>query len=575
MVKKKQTTIDGLKIRTAKDAVPSVSAAKKTKKKTTKARKKSSYKKTTKPTSFDIKVTKRRATPEDVLVEDEITISEAEIKNESIENAHEDFLQPVEALDLEKMSKKELKAAKKAEKKEQKKQKKEKKKQVSKARKIITSILLAIVLLILGGLIYVLIRWNDLNALIEKITGGNSSLWDVLSTVMIEKYEPLKTDENGRTNILVFGTSGYSMDGDGNGGIHDGAQLTDSIMMISLDQDTGDVALVSLPRDLKGPSTCTATGKINEVYWCNNESGTNEKAGAEALEEAVSSILGVDFQYYAHLNWGALVEIVDSIGGIKVTLDEDISDYYWTGAVYEAGVEYELDGEEALGLARARHGTEMGDFTRGNSQQKILIAIKEKLMEDGISLGEVTSLLSALGGNLSTNFQAEDLKTGAHLLETLDFDNLRQLPLIDYDNGISLMTTTEIAGISYVIPSAGVGVYSAIRKYVQQNISSDPAEREGAKILVLNGTGREGVASDEKARLAEELKIKSAEIDDAPEGEYSNLYTLYATDEGKKPETKKILEEFYEQEAIDEEDLPDGISGYGWDFIIIVGNQQE
>ena len=53
--------------------------------------------------------------------------------------------------------------------------------------------------------------------------------------------------------------------------------------------------------------------------------------------------------------------------------------YYWTGAVYEPGIAYTLNGEQALGLARARHGTTGGDFSRGASQQKILIGIKNKI----------------------------------------------------------------------------------------------------------------------------------------------------------------------------------------------------
>ena len=61
-------------------------------------------------------------------------------------------------------------------------------------------------------------------------------------------------------------------------------------------------------------------------------------------------------------------------------LNEGIYDYYWTGAVYEPGIAYTLNGEQALGLARARHGTASGDFTRGASQQKILIGIKDKVL---------------------------------------------------------------------------------------------------------------------------------------------------------------------------------------------------
>ena len=113
------------------------------------------------------------------------------------------------------------------------------KKPVSKKRKIITGILLFIVLILLGGVIWFILWGNDI---IAKITGGQGNIFDLFT----ENYVDLKTDENGRTNILAFGTSGYNMDGDEGNGTHDGAQLTDSIMVISLDQKTGDVAMLSL-----------------------------------------------------------------------------------------------------------------------------------------------------------------------------------------------------------------------------------------------------------------------------------------------------------------------------------------
>ena len=68
------------------------------------------------------------------------------------------------------------------------------------------------------------------NQIITKITGGKSNLFDFVSTIVSEKYTPLKADANGQTNIAIFGTSGYDMSGNEGRGVHDGAQLTDSLM---------------------------------------------------------------------------------------------------------------------------------------------------------------------------------------------------------------------------------------------------------------------------------------------------------------------------------------------------------
>lgn len=385
---------------------------------------------------------------------------------------------------------------------------------------------------------------------------------------MDDHYEPLKTDDNGRTNILAFGTSGYNMDGEEGNGTHDGAQLTDSIMILSLDQESGDIAMLSLPRDLKVSSTCTATAKVNEIYWCNNMDGDDEQAGAEAIMTEISDILGIEFQYFAHLNWGSLVQIVDTLGGVNVTLDEGIYDYYYTKAVFEPDVEYTIDGAQALGLARARHGTESGDFSRGASQQKILIGIKNKLQEKNLSITDFTDLAGTLGDNLRTNFNVEELKTIAHIISTNDLDHIRQVSLIDPE---PLMTTASINGISYVIPAGGASYYTRIQDYVAKMFSSDPRSYEDATILILNGTDTPGVASSEQGNL-EKSGFNNIDVDDAPDGEYPDKYTLYSLTDAA-PGTLKLLEEHYSTTAKPAGDLPADINT-NYDFILILGDVQ-
>ena len=439
------------------------------------------------------------------------------------------------------------------------------KKPVSKKRKIITSIILAIILLLIAGIVWLVLWGNDI---IAKITGGQGNVFDLV-TFMEPTYERLKTDDNGRTNILAIGTSGYNMEGEEGNGVHDGAALTDSIMVISLNQDTGDVAMLSLPRDLKASPTCTATGKINEVYWCNNMEGDNEQAGAEALMQEVSSILGIDFQYYAHLNWGSLVQIVDTLGGITITLDEDIEDYYYTGAVFQANQEYTINGEQALGLARARHGTTSGDFSRGASQQKILIGIKNKVFEKQLSLTDLIGLANTLGDNLRTNFNVEELKSFAHLASEFNFDTMRQISLIEPE---MLVTTGNINGISYVLPAGGANYYTRIQDYVAKMLSNNPSVYEDATILILNGTETPGLAATEQKSLEDE-GYTNITIDDAPEGEYSDQYSLYVLD-NTTPATQKLLEDKYSTTAQSFDTLPADIS-HEYNFVLILGETTE
>lgn len=550
----KNKSIDGLSPRRSKKAPIKATTSIKAKKVAPKKPVKVAVKSPTKSTPKTVK------TPIKIPIEETQNLApkSTPVVTPQPQSITEDFLKPTQVFDFDEKSG-ELKAAKDPELKGSKSTKKSKKqkKPMSKKHKIITWTALIVVFILIGGVIWLIIWGNDI---IAKITGGQGNIFDLF----VETYEPLKTDENGRTNILAFGTSGYNMEGDEGNGTHDGAQLTDSILVISLDQETGDTAMLSLPRDLKASPTCTATGKINEVYWCNNMDGENEQAGAEALMAEVGDILGIDFQYYAHINWGSLINIVDTLGGINITLDEGIYDYNYTGAVFEPNIEYTIDGAQALGLARARHGTTGGDFSRGASQQKILIGIKEKVFEKQLSITDLLSLASTLGDNLRTNFSIDEMKTLAHLSANFDFDNMRQISLIEPER---LMTTGTINGISYVLPSAGVGNYGAIQKYVAKMFSSDPRNYEDYTILILNATETPGLASTEKSNL-EEAGYDNIYIDDAPEDEYAEGYILYSITD-TAPGTKRLLEEKYSTTAQPADTLPANIPT-DYDFIIII-----
>ena len=473
---KENKSIDGLTLRDA----PKKAAPKKTSSATVTVKKTA----TTKPKTAPVKPkpVKKLAVKEvsEPVKEEKIRTVEVEEPKQTVE----DFLKPVQAFDIDSESgelkesedvtipdKKAEKKANKQAKKEAKKQKKAEKKANRKHPKLIKGIKITLLIIVLAlcGLIIWGVYWG--NDIIAKITGGQGNIMDLIRYTE-PTYVDLKTDANGRTNILAIGTSGYNMDGDEGRGHHAGSQLTDSIMMISLNQKTGDIAMLSLPRDLKS-HTCTRTSKINEIYWCNGGSGQasieQEKAANQAVMNEVGRILGVDFQYFVHVNWASLIDIVEILGGITVTLDEDINDRYWTGAMYQAGVPYTLNGEQALGLARARHGTTSGDFSRGASQQKILIGIKNKLLEKSLSISELLSLASTLGDNLRTSFSIDEMKTLAHLTSSFDFENMRQISLIE---PVRLMTTGSINGISYVLPSAGVGNYGRIQNYIAEQITN-------------------------------------------------------------------------------------------------------
>jgi len=355
--------------------------------------------------------------------------------------------------------------------------------------------------IILSALLLLLIGWLAVKAL---MTGGKifqGSILDVFTT-----KARLAEDKNGRTNILIFGTSGYSMKEDA----WDGALLTDSIMVVSVDQDKHDAYMISLPRDLYVKHVCkkllgTTAGKLNETYYCAyTDNNKNEEKGAAALRQTAGQITGLDIQYYVHADWQALVEAVDAVGGVDVTVQAaDKRGIYdrMTGLKLPNGPAH-LDGATALSFTRARnseggYGLPGGNFDREKNQQKVLTALQQKALSAGTlaNPAAVNSLLDALGDNLRTNFKTSEVQSLLDLAKGIREHNMISLPLVGRtDGGPDLVTTGMIGDISIVRAVKGLYDYSDIVNYVRHSMSADPVVREAAKIDVLNGSNQSGLA---------------------------------------------------------------------------------
>ena len=126
------------------------------------------------------------------------------------------------------------------------------------------------------------------------------------------QQKPLKQDANGRSNILILGTS---EDDEG----HEAGYLTDSMMVLSIDQNKKNAYMVSVPRDLyvKYGRACDAgyAGKINVYFNCVNNDWKSDSAEDERQKETrsfVGEILGMDLQYSVHVNYSVMRDLTRS-----------------------------------------------------------------------------------------------------------------------------------------------------------------------------------------------------------------------------------------------------------------------
>ncbi len=264
-----------------------------------------------------------------------------------------------------------------------------------------------------------------------------------------QKKERLQTDDGGRTNILIFGTAE-----DDEGGMHEGANLTDSLMVVSLNQDTKDAIMVSIPRDLwvKLDSGCVVgyQARINTAFFCASNDGEDEEAGAEALMNKIGEVTGLNIHYYAHINFTAVVEAVDAVGGVEVVIESEDErgildrnfdwkcNYQCYYVKYANGPTGLMDGEHALALMRARnaaggYGLPNSNFDREKNQQKVLTSLFKKAAdtETIFDFNKIIKLMEVIGGNLRTNINTNEVRTFVDVGGGVDIENIKGVGLVE------------------------------------------------------------------------------------------------------------------------------------------------
>ncbi len=218
------------------------------------------------------------------------------------------------------------------------------------------------------------------------------------------------TTAKSRINVLLTGIdSGPSRS----------QKLNDTLIVVSIDPETKDVAMLSFPRDLSRLPLWdgrTYYGKINSLMtYAQSHRSEFPDGGLPTLMKELGFLLGVPIHYYAAIDLDGFVKMVELVGGIDVDNPKAIDDPGyggWTnghpiGFHLSAG-RHHLDGQEALAYVRSRKGVGDNDFTRSRRQQQVLVALGRKL-SDPTMLPKIPDLVRAAGDTIRTSFPPDRL----------------------------------------------------------------------------------------------------------------------------------------------------------------------
>jgi LCP family protein required for cell wall assembly len=408
---------------------------------------------------------------------------------------------------------------------------------------------------------------------------------------LVNPNKSLKVDQYGNTNILLLGTS----ESDPN---HPGAQLTDSMMMASVNSATHKVFLLSIPRDLwvKYDKPCSAgyAGKINAVYECNlgmkynglNTIQLDEAAAETDTASKVGNVLGTNIQYVVHMNLAVVQKVVDAVGGINVMvnspdprgiLDRNFDwrcNYKCYLVKYPNGPAH-LTGTNAMWFVQARndsggYGLPRSNFDREANQRQVVTATKDKAMSVGFLANplNIVNLLNVLGDNLHTTIDSSEIKSFIDIAKNTSNSNITSIDI--QEDGANVLTTgVGPDGSDIVRPFAGLLDYTSLQAFTKQLLAGNaPLIAEQATVSVLN-QGNQKRAAQALVDLLTQNDITKVVNSGSTNVDSISATTIYDLSNGKKPETLSKLKSLLNTKSV-KTSIPKSILASG-DFIVVIG----
>ena len=174
---------------------------------------------------------------------------------------------------------------------------------------------------------------------------------------------------------------------------------SDVNILMTVNQDSKKILLTTTPRDSYVP---IADGG-------NNQKDKLTHAGIYGVDSSIhtlENLYGVDINYYVRLNFTSFLKLIDLLGGVDVYNDQEFTSRH--GKFHFPVGNVHLDSEQALGFVRERYSLADGDRDRGRNQQKVIVAIIQKLTSTE-ALKNYSDIIQGLQDSLQTNIPIETM----------------------------------------------------------------------------------------------------------------------------------------------------------------------
>ena len=179
--------------------------------------------------------------------------------------------------------------------------------------------------------------------------------------------------------------------------------LSDVNMYLVVNPQTRKILMVNVPRDYYVQIHGTSGLKDKLTH-------AGMRGGVKLSRATMEDLLGYKSDYYARVNFNAVIKLVDAIGGITINSDVNYTFSCWTdrGCVFKPGAN-KVKGRCALAFARERHAYTSGDRHRGENQQQVIQLVVNKLSSSKSLIMNYEKILNALSGSFESNLSTDNI----------------------------------------------------------------------------------------------------------------------------------------------------------------------
>jgi polyisoprenyl-teichoic acid--peptidoglycan teichoic acid transferase len=242
---------------------------------------------------------------------------------------------------------------------------------------------------------------------------------------------------------------------------------SDTIIIVHIDPQTRDVAMMSIPRDLRVYIPPFGHDKMNAAYAIGDANDDTIPGGGPTLvAQTIEANFNIPIHYYATIDFQGFETIVDSVGGIIIDVPNQLSDNLYptedlrlTRIYFSSGLQT-MDGKTALEYVRTRHAD--SDIARGQRQQQVLMAIRERAVVRDL-ITRAPELIEGVSGMLRTDLDFNQMLALANLGRQIDADNITRIDL--WQEGLLTEHFPDFEGDAYYLEANWIRILNLQEQY--------------------------------------------------------------------------------------------------------------